>query len=112
MKIRSFACAQALKQARDWGRRAAILMEGGEASMSTIRFDWPYSAERAASCVGAFFWRRGGSVCVVAPEDGVPQLMDARTFGEIYVPEYLCPPAVRERRFADMPSFARWRAGR
>lgn len=83
---------------------------------TTIRFDWPYSAERAASCVGAphtvFFWQHGSNVYVVAPEDGVPRVMDARSFREVYVPEHLCPPAVREQRFADMPSFARWRAGR
>lgn len=84
--------------------------------MPTTHFDLPYSAERAASCVGAphtvFFWQHGSNVYVVAPEDGVPRVMDDQSFRKAYVPEHLCPPAVREQRFADMPSFARWRAGR
>lgn len=84
--------------------------------MAAIHFEWPYSAERAVSCVGetrtVYFWRRGSKVCVVAPEDGTPQLMDERTFRETWVPECLCPPAVRQRHFADMPSFSVWRFGR
>lgn len=48
----------------------------------------------------------------VAPRGEAARVMDARSFREVYVPEHLCPPAVREQRFADMPSFARWRTGR